>query len=118
MRRLKCLRCGEAMQFGKREKIQLGQTGFFFGDLPNLLAGALEVEIYFCLKCGKMELYMPGFPVEEVQAPQIDEDYFPPDAEQDIVSISMEGIPQIRCPACGTEHDFDYPKCPRCDYLY
>ena len=118
MRRLKCLRCGDAMQFGKQEKIQLGQTGFLFGDWPNLLAGALEVEIYFCPKCGKMEFYMPGFPVEEVQTPQMEEDSLPPDAQQDIVGVSMEGIPQIRCPACGTEHDFDYPRCPRCDYPY
>ncbi|MBQ9735269.1 MAG: hypothetical protein IJV96_00600 [Clostridia bacterium] len=26
--------------------------------------------------------------------------------------------PQIVCPKCGTQHDFDYPKCPKCKYEY
>lgn len=36
---LKCLRCGAAMKSAGRETIQLGQTGWLLGDLPNLLAG-------------------------------------------------------------------------------
>ena len=39
---LNCLRCGAGMQFIRREKFQLGQTGWVLGDLPNLFAGAME----------------------------------------------------------------------------
>lgn len=118
MRQLKCLRCGTAMKFGRQEKLQLGQTGFILGDWPNLLAGALEVEIWSCPGCGKVEFFMPGYPEEIFPEPEMEEDALPPEMSQDIVGVSMEGIPQIRCPACGTEHDFDYPQCPRCDYTY
>ena len=48
MRKLKCLRCQREMAFIKREKLQLGQTGMFLGDWPNILAGSLEVEIFGC----------------------------------------------------------------------
>ena len=27
-------------------------------------------------------------------------------------------IPQVTCPHCGTRHDFDYPKCPKCNHNY
>ena len=29
------------MRYIKREKLQLGQTGWVLGDLPNLFAGAM-----------------------------------------------------------------------------
>lgn len=29
---------------------------------------------------------------------------------------SNDGVPQKKCPNCGKEHDFDYPKCPHCGY--
>ena len=48
MRKLKCLRCGHVMDFAGQEKLQLGQAGWILGDLPNLFAGALEVQIYCC----------------------------------------------------------------------
>ena len=32
---LNCLRCGAGMRFIKREKFQLGQTGWVLGDLPR-----------------------------------------------------------------------------------
>ena len=57
---LNCLRCGTGMQFIRREKFQLGQTGWMLGDLPNLFAGAMEIEIYVCPKCGKLEFFQPG----------------------------------------------------------
>ena len=57
---LNCLRCGTGMQFIRREKFQLGQTGWVLGDLPNLFAGAMEIEIYVCPKCGKLEFFQPG----------------------------------------------------------
>lgn len=27
-------------------------------------------------------------------------------------------MPKTTCPSCGTQHDFDYPKCPNCGYKY
>jgi hypothetical protein len=29
-----------------------------------------------------------------------------------------EKVAQITCPKCGTKHDFDYPKCPKCNHQY
>ena len=40
------------MRFGMQEKFQLGQTGWLVGDWPNILAGALELEAWFCTNCG------------------------------------------------------------------
>lgn len=118
MREMKCLRCRNDMFFLKLEKIQLGQTGFFLGDWPNILAGSLEVEIYGCNKCGKLEFMMPGYPEEEHDVPDMDESELPPEAVQEIVGVSMDGVPQIRCPACRRKHDFDYPACPHCGLNY
>lgn len=118
MRELNCQRCGGWMHFIKQEKIQLGQTGYFLGDWPNILAGALEVEIYGCPKCGKLEFFMPGVEDREVEEPDLEIDELPPEAMQDIVGVSMSGVPQIQCPNCGKRHDFDYPKCIYCDFDY
>lgn len=30
----------------------------------------------------------------------------------------QEDLPQKKCPGCGKNHDFDYPKCPYCDHEY
>lgn len=116
MRTVKCSHCGGQMHFIKQEKIQLGQTGMFFGDWPNILAGALEVEIYGCPKCGKLEFFMPG--VMEREEPDLELENLPPDANDKIVGVSRDGVPQVRCPNCGKTHDFDYPKCVYCDYDY
>ena len=94
MKRLSCLRCGETMQYLAQERIQLGKTGWILGDLPNLFAGALDIHIYVCPACRKLEFYA----TEE--------------------GAGAEEIPQKTCPACGTVHDFDYPQCPKCKYDY
>ena len=87
-----CLRCEQKMNYIKTEKLQLGQTGWILGDLPNLLAGAIEVDIYACPKCKKIGFYLADSTDEE--------------------------LPQKQCPKCGKWHDFDYPKCPFCHYNY
>ena len=33
-------------------------------------------------------------------------------------AIIDDNLPQKNCPQCGKQHDFDYPKCPHCDYDY
>ena len=58
MDNMKCLRCGEDMQYLSREKLQLGKTGWVLGDLPNLLSGALDVQILVCPKCRKLEFFL------------------------------------------------------------
>lgn len=94
-RELDCLRCGNLMEYIKSEKIQLGQYGLLLGDISNLIAGALEVDIYICNGCGKIEFFrMEEGEVEEGQ------------------------IAQNKCPNCGRMHDIDYPKCPFCKYDY
>ena len=94
MKEHNCLRCSVPMRFLSRERIQLGKTGWVLGDLPNLLAGALDVEMYVCPSCLKLEF----FTTEDGKG--------------------EDGLPQKICPACGAEHDFDYPKCPICKYDY
>lgn len=78
-----------------KESLQLGQAGVISGLWPNILAGGLEVDIYCCRKCGKIELFAAG-PLES----------------------ETENLPQRACPQCGKAHDFDYPRCPYCKYDY
>ena len=96
MRRLSCLRCDGPMRFLTQEKFQMGEHGFLTGDLSHLIHGALELEVYICPQCGKMEFFAP----------------------EKSESHSLEDLPQKQCPRCGKRHDFDYPKCPYCDFDY
>jgi rubrerythrin len=75
------------------EQIQLGKVGVLTGHWSNLLAGALEAEIWECPACGKIEFFRQG------------------------TSGIAEGgghISQLVCPKCGGKYDFDTPKCPHC----
>ncbi len=92
MKELKCLRCNTSMLYQGAKKIQMGETGWILGDLPNLLAGAMEIELYTCPQCGKLEFYQREY--EE------------------------SGLAQVQCPQCGQSHDCDYPKCPFCGHRY
>lgn len=96
MEHLKCTRCDRDMEFMMREQLQLGKTGWFMGDLGNLLAGALDVAVYSCPQCGKLEFFR-GDMYEE-----------PPKG------FGGSGISLVKCPKCGDRYDMDYPKCPRC----
>jgi len=122
MRKKKCLRCDAPMKFGMQQKFQLGQTGWLLGDWPNILAGALELEVWFCPKCGKVEFFVPGstgVSVKQEEPQQSGEfDFVGSMVSEGIDAISAEGMPQKKCPTCGREHDFDYPKCPYCKHDY
>lgn len=50
------MRCRQKMNHIRTEKLQFGQTGWILGDLPNLLAGAMEVDIYSCPQCKKTRI--------------------------------------------------------------
>ena len=58
MKKIDCLRCGQKMRYFGTEKLQFGQTSWIFGDLPNLLAGAMEVDVYCCSECRKLEFFL------------------------------------------------------------
>lgn len=92
---MKCLRCAQEMVCVGSEKLQLGQTGWLLGDLPNLLAGSLPVRLFLCSGCGKLEFF----------------------TEQEQVEYETER-PKRTCPRCGIRHDFDDPKCPSCRFDY
>lgn len=89
---MKCLRCENEMNCLGEKRIQLGQTGWFLGDLPNLIEGSLSVEVYSCSNCGKIEFFMPKSNEDEIALRQ--------------------------CPKCGKMHEYDDPKCPFCKYNY
>ena len=119
MRELNCLRCGAQMQFGMQQKFQMGEASFLFGDWPHWLAGSLELEIWFCADCGKVEFFVPGSGKRTPKQGMHDED----DPEAAVINetidfVSMDGMPQKKCPVCGRNHDFDYPKCPYCNHNY
>ena len=91
---INCIRCGNVMQHIKDDKLQLGQTGWFLGDIPNLISGALDVTIYSCIECGKIEFFQ---------------------REEELLE---DTIAQDKCPNCGKMHDIDYPRCPFCKHSY
>ena len=57
-----CLRCGTPMHFAGQHRLQLGKTSWLLGDLPNLVAGALDESIMVCPACGKLEFYRADAP--------------------------------------------------------
>lgn len=56
-RRLFCQRCLAPMKLERRTALQQGQRGMMFGSMPNLAESSLEVEIYVCTRCNKLEFY-------------------------------------------------------------
>ena len=86
---LSCLRCGGEMRHIRDTEIQLGEYGRFTGHYANIKEGAIEVSLYACPECGKIEFYHA-------------------------TPKHRDGTPQIRCSYCGKQHDFDDPRCPFC----
>lgn len=100
MRERNCLRCGVRMGFLGREKLQLGECGAILGHLSNLLAGAMELDVFSCPECGKVEFFRPSLTKGEAR------------------NDTDPELPQVQCPSCGNFHDFDHPKCPYCNFDY
>ena len=92
----KCLRCDVALEFLGRETLQLGRYGVLLGHISNLMEGGLELDLWSCPECGKVELYRPEF------------------SKGHATNYTQPDLPQVLCPNCGNQHDFDYPKCPYC----
>lgn len=91
---MECLRCGAPMRFQGAERLQLGKAGLLSGSWSNILSGALDVVVYQCPKCGKLE-------------------FFSTDDQ-----IADKETPQRTCPECGFTHDFDWSRCPKCGHCY
>ncbi len=100
--------------YQSREYLQKGDVGPWIGNLNFSMQGGLEVDIYSCPKCGKIEFFWPGI-LDDQRFEEVLED-LPPDVTQNLVGVSRDGIPQVQCPCCRTKHDFDYPECPKCGY--
>ncbi len=96
MKKLTCLRCGSQMQFAFQEKFQMGEHTLLTGDWSHLRSGSLELEVWCCPDCGKVEFFTP----------------------ETVGEYTHKDLPQKKCPQCGREHDFDYPKCPYCKHKY
>ena len=69
-----------------------------------------------------MEFFVPGtsnLPVKQPEPVQTEEfDYVGAMVNEGIDAVSKDGMPQKKCPTCGREHDFDYPRCPYCKHDY
>ena len=93
----RCSACQGLLKYAGREKLQLGQTGWLLGDLPNLWAGAMAVHIYYCPRCSKIKFYAT-------------------EGESGLFEASepTDRMPQIKCPYCGSMHEMDDPRCPYC----
>ena len=130
MKDMNCLRCDRPMRFLMRENIQLGKASPWWGQRSNIIAGALEADIYVCLRCGKMELFRPdGAVPERTEEEPEEEEILSPisakcphcDAIVGLYSFQCPKCggngpftPQVQCPVCGSLHDFDDPQCPHC----
>ena len=136
MKEFNCLRCGGRMRFLMKENIQLGKASPWLGQRSNVIAGALEAEIYSCPRCGKLEFFRPGYDPEERfgrgsdAAAEASPEPVEPVAKRcpecgGVVGRwsfrcphcdNAEGVftPLVKCPVCGSLHDFDDPQCPVC----
>ena len=88
---LNCLRCGTGMRFLGRDKLQR-RPDLLLSDLTFALAGGMEIDIYSCPKCRKIELFQP--------------------------EATSDGLAQKQCPVCGAVIDFDYGRCPHCKHKF
>ena len=51
--------CGQPMTPLGVSEYQLGRTGWIMGDLPNLLAGSMELALFRCERCGQIKFMDP-----------------------------------------------------------
>ena len=94
-----CLSCQRELVKLGTETLRTGHQGvlaFQIGLIGGhrLVGDTLKLDLYQCPDCGKVEFYR---------------------CEGE---FSSDGLPQRRCPNCGTRHDIDYSYCPVCDFEY
>lgn len=57
VRTISCPYCAVQMTYSGAHKLQLGRYGLFLGHLDNFFSGSLDVQIYECPQCGKIEMF-------------------------------------------------------------
>ncbi len=86
MRKLKCLRCGRSMSRIKREHLFMGQIGLQWGGMHYQPSRGLDVDVYCCPDCGKLEFYRG-------------------EKDQDKRVAGQSDLDSCKCPFCGEEND-------------
>ena len=90
----KCGTCGWKMFCLGNQQLQLGPGGFRLGNLSTPSASPLDVEVWECPACGKIDFYRKGSSENRTEGL----------------------VPQIICCKCGTRHDLNAPECPACGW--
>lgn len=93
----RCSACGGTMEC-KRTNFSIGTDGN--GGLFGLFASDLvDVDLYLCPRCGKIDLYALNF------QPQTE--------EKDSETTAASAEETVTCPICGTQHS-SLIGCPTC----
>lgn len=56
-RKINCPYCNIPLKYRGAQRIQLGRWGLILSHLDHLFSGSLNVQIYECPKCGKLEMF-------------------------------------------------------------
>ena len=92
-----CLRCGTAMHFVGQHKLQLGKTSWIFGDLPNLMVGALDVSIMACPPAASWNSLPAAFPSPAATTPACTSV-----SARNAALPTISTIPNVPCAAMST----------------
>ena len=57
IREIYCPYCDVQLQYHGARRIQLGRYGWFVEHWDQLMAGSLDVQLYVCPRCGKIEMF-------------------------------------------------------------
>ena len=57
VREIYCPYCDVRLKYRGAQRIQLGRWGMILGHADNFFSGALNVQIYECPHCGKLEFF-------------------------------------------------------------
>ena len=72
----------------------MGQIGLQWGGMHYQPSRGLDVDVYCCPDCGKLEFYRG-------------------EKDQD-KRVAGQSIAQVKCSSCGGRYDLDSCKCPFC----
>ena len=57
IRKINCPYCGIQLEYKGAQRIQLGRWRLLLEHWDNWLSGSLNVQLYECPKCGKIEMF-------------------------------------------------------------
>lgn len=63
-RDLTCLRCNQELAFLGEKSFHEGLNWGALGELGELFTARQNLDVYACLACGHVELFLPGVPAE------------------------------------------------------